>query len=270
MRAIVLDRPGSFRVAELPDPAPAASEVVVRVDCCDLRHGSAHPGRGVPADPVPDHARSRVLRADRRLRARHQAWTARRGQGRGGPLAVCGWCRRCRAGRGNLCENWGAIGATVNGAFAEYVAVPAANVYRLPDQIDGQAGAMAEPLACVVHGLRRLGSVLGRSVVVVGAGPMALLLLQLLLGAGAGVVPVVNRVATRSRSRAGSALTRWPATRANWTAPGSTWLSTRPAFPPRSPCRRSASTTTRSPLSGRWPSCAASARPLIKWHIRPS
>src|ERR1700727_2768838 len=120
----------------------------------------------------------------------------------GAPVAVapsiyCGHCRRCRAGRGNLCENWAAVGDTVDGAFAEYVAVPAANAYRLPEGFDGQAAAMIEPLACAVHGLRRLGSVFGDSVVLTGAGTMGLLLLQLLVHAGAGAVTVVDRVPDR-------------------------------------------------------------------------
>lgn len=89
------------------------------------------------------------------------------------PSLYCGYCRRCRAGRDNLCENWAAIGDTVNGAFAEFVAVPAVNAYRLPDQLDGQLGAMVEPLACAVHGLRRLeraGPVSAEPTVVIGAG----------------------------------------------------------------------------------------------------
>jgi 2-desacetyl-2-hydroxyethyl bacteriochlorophyllide A dehydrogenase len=113
------------------------------------------------------------------------------------PSLLCGYCRRCRAGRDNLCENWAAIGDTVDGAFAEYVAVPAVNAYKLPDHIDGQLGAMAEPLACAVHGLRRLGDVSGDHVALVGAGTMGLLLLQLLVHAGAGPVTMVDRVASR-------------------------------------------------------------------------
>jgi threonine dehydrogenase-like Zn-dependent dehydrogenase len=113
------------------------------------------------------------------------------------PSLYCGYCRRCRAGRDNLCENWAAIGDTVNGAFAEFVAVPAVNAYRLPDHLDGQYGAMAEPLACAVHGMRRLGQVSGEPVAVIGAGTMGLMMLQLLLHAGAGPVAVVDRVSER-------------------------------------------------------------------------
>jgi threonine dehydrogenase-like Zn-dependent dehydrogenase len=113
------------------------------------------------------------------------------------PSLYCGYCRRCRAGRGNLCENWNAIGDTLDGAFAEYVAVPAVNAHLLPDNVDGQLGAMVEPLACAVHGLRRLGPVFGDTVVLTGAGTMGLLLLQLLVHSGAGPVTVVDRVPER-------------------------------------------------------------------------
>jgi threonine dehydrogenase-like Zn-dependent dehydrogenase len=118
------------------------------------------------------------------------------------PSLLCGYCRRCRAGRDNLCENWAAIGDTTDGAFAEYVAVPAVNAHRLPAHVDGQQGAMIEPLACAVHGLRRLGGTVeggtvGDSVVLSGAGTMGLLLLQLLVHTGAGPVTVVDRVEGR-------------------------------------------------------------------------
>jgi NADPH2:quinone reductase len=75
--------------------------------------------------------------------------------------------------------------------------VPAASAYRLPAGFDGQTAAMIEPLACAVHGLRRLGPVFGDSVVLTGAGTMGLLLLQLLVHAGAGPVTVVDRVPDR-------------------------------------------------------------------------
>jgi 2-desacetyl-2-hydroxyethyl bacteriochlorophyllide A dehydrogenase len=202
MRAIVLDQPGSLRVAIVPDPAPGPGEVIVKVDCCGLCGTDLHilagefPPTPYPITPGHEFA-GQIVACGPGI-----ANGIINGLAEGDKVAVdpslyCGWCRRCRAGRGNLCANWGAIGDTIDGAFAEFVTVPAVNVYRLPSHIDGQTGAMAEPLACAVHGLRRLGSVLGESVVVVGAGTMGLLLLQLLLRAGAGHVAVVDRVGAR-------------------------------------------------------------------------
>jgi len=198
MRAIVLDRPGSFRVADVPDPVPGPGQVVVKVECCGICGTDLHivdgefPPTPYPITPGHEFAGTVVASAaDASYRVPVGARVAV------DPSLYCGHCRRCRSGRDNLCENWAAIGDTVDGAFAEYVAVPAANAYLLPDHLDGQVGAMVEPLACSVHGLRRLGSVFGDTVVLTGAGTMGLLLLQLLVHAGAGPVTVVDRVPER-------------------------------------------------------------------------
>ncbi len=198
MRALVLDHPGSFRVADVPDPAPRAAEIVVRVECCGICGTDLHILAGefppTPYPITPGHefagivvARGADVRPDLPVGARVAV----------DPSLYCGYCRQCRAGRDNLCENWAAIGDTVNGAFAEFVAVPAVNAYRLPGHLGAQYGAMAEPLACAVHGMRRLGAVSGDPVVVIGAGTMGLLMLQLLMHAGAGPVAVVDRVGER-------------------------------------------------------------------------
>ena len=198
MRALVLDHPGSFQVADVPDPTPQAGQVVVRVECCGICGTDLHILDGefppTPYPITPGHefagtvvARGADVKPDLPIGARVAV----------DPSLYCGYCRRCRAGRDNLCENWAAIGDTVDGAFAEFVAVPAVNAYRLPDHLDAQYGAMAEPLACAVHGIRRLGPVFGDPVVVIGAGTMGLMMLQLLLHAGAGPVAVVDRVSER-------------------------------------------------------------------------
>jgi 2-desacetyl-2-hydroxyethyl bacteriochlorophyllide A dehydrogenase len=198
MRAIVLDRPGSFRVAEVPDPAPGPGQIVVKVECCGVCGTDLHIMDGefppTPYPITPGHEFAGTVAAlggevslDLPVGTRVAV----------DPSLYCGHCRRCRSGQDNLCENWQAIGDTVAGAFAEYVAVPAVNAHRLPDSVGAQFGAMVEPLACAVHGLRRLGPVFGDTVLLTGAGTMGLLLLQLLVHAGAGPVTVVDRVGDR-------------------------------------------------------------------------
>src|SRR5262249_19381694 len=98
---------------------------------------------------------------------------------------------------GNLCERWGAIGDTVDGAMAEYVAVPAANCYRLPDRLTAAAGTLVEPLSCAVHAYDVLPRTLGSHYLLYGAGTMGLLMLQLAVTAGAASVSVVDVNAAR-------------------------------------------------------------------------
>ncbi len=109
------------------------------------------------------------------------------------PSLFCGHCDYCRVQRGNLCRNWNAIGDTVDGAFAELVKAPARNAYELPEGTSARTGALVEPLACAVHGARRLELGTGDSVLITGAGTMGLLLLQLLRHGGAADVTVVDR-----------------------------------------------------------------------------
>jgi NADPH2:quinone reductase len=108
------------------------------------------------------------------------------------PSLYCGHCEYCRIGRGNLCANWGGIGVTADGAFAEYVKAPAANAYALPEGLGGRAAALVEPLSSAVHAEHRLQVQPGERALVVGAGTMGLLLQQLLVRGGAGHVTTVD------------------------------------------------------------------------------
>lgn len=104
--------------------------------------------------------------------------------------SVCGECVYCRNGRPNLCSGRQSIGTHVNGAFARYIKVPAANLHRIPDGVDLSEAALAEPLACCVRAMTELGKVdVGDVVVIIGPGPIGLLALQLVKLSGAtGVV----------------------------------------------------------------------------------
>jgi 2-desacetyl-2-hydroxyethyl bacteriochlorophyllide A dehydrogenase len=113
------------------------------------------------------------------------------------PSLFCGRCRYCHAGRGNLCADWGAIGDTVDGAFAEYVVVPERSAYLLPGSLSFAAGALVEPMSCVVHGLHRLAMRPGSDLLIVGGGTIGLSLLQAAGRSGATTVDVVDTDASR-------------------------------------------------------------------------
>jgi L-iditol 2-dehydrogenase len=104
-------------------------------------------------------------------------------------FSTCGSCRFCREGRINLCPDRRSIGSAVNGGFTSYLIVPERNVHRLPDSVDFLAGALTEPLACVVHGALELPRLTpGDTAVIAGPGAIGLLALQVVLAAGVRVV----------------------------------------------------------------------------------
>jgi 2-desacetyl-2-hydroxyethyl bacteriochlorophyllide A dehydrogenase len=193
MRAAIVDRPGEIRVGEVPDPKPGERQVVVKVGACGICGTDLHIADGhfppTPYPIVPGHEFAGEI---------VELGADVPGEWKVGdrvavdPSLFCGYCGPCRAGHGNLCANWGATGDTVNGAFAEYVAVPSSTCYRMPDSMTWEQGALVEPVSCAVHGVRRVGVEAGERILVVGAGTMGLIMQQLLQRSGAQVT-VVDR-----------------------------------------------------------------------------
>ncbi len=193
MRAAVWQQPGELSIEERPDPEAGPDEIVVRVGACGMCGTDVHIAEGefppTPYPIVPGHEfAGEVVSVGSEVQdiavGAHVAVD---------PSLFCGHCDYCRVQRGNLCRNWNAIGDTVDGAFAELVKAPARNAYELPEGTSARTGALVEPLACAVHGMRRLEPDTGDSVLVTGAGTMGLLLLQLLGQGGAASVTVVDR-----------------------------------------------------------------------------
>lgn len=87
---------------------------------------------------------------------------------------VCGTCRNCRAGRGQLCRNTEGIGVNRPGSFAEYVCLPEHNVVPIPDDIPNEIAALFDPLGNAVHTALSFDLV-GEDVLVTGAGPIGIM-----------------------------------------------------------------------------------------------
>ncbi|MBQ6174515.1 MAG: zinc-dependent alcohol dehydrogenase family protein [Clostridia bacterium] len=113
------------------------------------------------------------------------------------PNIYCGRCRYCRNGQKQFCEHLFAIGVNRDGGFAEYSMVPESQVFRMNPEIGFGAMAMAEPLACCVHGIGLSGIRTGDTVCVVGGGAIGLMMVQLALLRGAAQVVLSEPVAAR-------------------------------------------------------------------------
>ncbi|MBY4675026.1 2,3-butanediol dehydrogenase [Marinobacterium sp. CAU 1594] len=111
----------------------------------------------------------------------------------------CGECRYCRDGMYNICENLAFTGLMNNGAFAEYVNVPANLLYSLPAGFPTEAGALIEPLAVGMHAVKKAGSLVGETVVVVGAGTIGLCTIMCARAAGAARVIALEMSSARKQ-----------------------------------------------------------------------
>lgn len=104
------------------------------------------------------------------------------------PNMYCGKCRPCKMGIKSNCENLYALGVNTNGGFAEYCVSPSEQCYKLNDDVDFDVAAMAEPLACVIHGIDRANISVGQNVLIVGGGTIGLMMAQLAKLSGTATV----------------------------------------------------------------------------------
>ncbi len=90
------------------------------------------------------------------------------------PNISCGSCEMCQIGATNLCETLDAVGISLNGSMAEFMAIPAKCVFRLDENIDEIQAPMIEPLSCVLHALERAPDWAGKKRIIFGAGAIGL------------------------------------------------------------------------------------------------
>ena len=104
---------------------------------------------------------------------------------------TCGVCRNCRAGRRHLCMNTKGVGVNRPGAFAEYIAVPAFNVFKLPDAITDDMAAILDPLGNATHTALSFDLV-GEDVLITGAGPIGIMAVAIARYAGARHIVITD------------------------------------------------------------------------------
>ena len=113
------------------------------------------------------------------------------------PNIYCGKCLPCRQGQKQMCHHMGAVGVNRDGGFADYCLAPYAQCVVVPEGTDPELAAMAEPIACCLHGIDRAGIRPGENVLVVGGGTIGQIMLQLARKAGAAKVILSEPVEKR-------------------------------------------------------------------------
>lgn len=198
MQAVVFPAPHRVTLDQVADPPCGIDEVIVQVTQVGICGTDLHIYRGEYPSEFP-------LIAGHEFAGKVVEVGKGVAQFRPGervavdPNLSCGQCYFCRQQEANHCLEWQGIGITRPGAFAEYVAVPARACYPIPDVLTDAQAAFVEPLSCVIHALKRLRVWPGDDVLIFGAGPMGLLLVQALRHSGASQLVVVEREADRRR-----------------------------------------------------------------------
>ena len=188
-------QPGGVAVMDWPDPVAAPDGAVVAVHSCGVcgsdvhvveagvrRHGMVlgHEFSGTVVavgGDVDDLAVGQVVAVN--------------------PLGGCGDCAACRQDLPLICAEVPNLGLTAPGGFAELVAVPRAQLFSLPEGVDPELGAHAEPLAVALHAIAQAGAPPGADALVFGVGPIGLRVILGLRACGAGRIVAVGRSAGR-------------------------------------------------------------------------
>lgn len=209
MKAAVLEKPGKLAIRELPDPSCPPGGVVVKVLAANVCSTDLHMWeKGHPALKCPrilGHEIAGVVA---------EASSELKGLEVGDKVQVypgipCGVCRFCRQGRENLCSSIKILGFTLDGGFAQYLALPREAVEkgglnRLDYPLSMTEAAMAEPLACCLNGLEKVELKKDETVVILGAGPIGCLFAMVAKHQGSGKVILLEKDSARiSQARLG-------------------------------------------------------------------
>lgn len=196
MKAVVLYGPNDFATEEIPKTQPGENDMLMKMKkaaICgtDTRIFAGTKTKGIRYPSVVGHEMcGDICEIGKNVT----------GYEIGDKVAVanvipCGSCPACLEGRENACMSRKAIGYEFDGGFEEYVLLPevlikSGNVIKLPEHVSYTAGALIEPLACCIRGLKNAGTGFNDVVLIVGAGPIGLMHLQLSKIAGAKKVIV--------------------------------------------------------------------------------
>jgi len=204
MKAAVIEQRGVLTIREVPDPEPGPGDVVVRVGLCGICGSDLHEYASEFARPgrVMGHEFGGTIVA---VGPGVEGWQV-------GDRVVAGWpppcgrCYWCQNGQRELCDRttrvtWPDAPPTPEfyGAFAPLTRVRANRLFRVPDGMTDSEAAAVEPLAVAVHAVRASGISLGARVLILGAGPIGLLTLQVARAAGAARIAISEPAEGRRR-----------------------------------------------------------------------
>jgi len=193
MKALILKEYGRLSYEDAPEPEIGPDEALIRVAACGICGSDVHGMDGSTGRRVPPlimgHEAAGVIAA---VGSGVTEWRVGERVTFDSTIS-CGECWFCGRGEINLCDHRRVLGVSCDeyrqhGAFAEFVAVPERVLYRLPDDLSFERACLVEPLSVAQHAVSRAPVSRDSSAVVIGAGVIGLLIIQLLRAAGCGTI----------------------------------------------------------------------------------
>lgn len=201
MKSAVFYGPYDIRIEDREIPKPGSMEVLIQVKACGVCGSDVHiyeGGKGsndFPTPAITGHEYAGVIVEvgedviDFQVGDRVCV----------DPNMPCGKCYYCRQGDVHFCEDMIGFGTQRPGGYEEYSVVHVSSVYKIADTTTYEQAAMAEPLACCIHGMDMAGIIPGCDVVIIGGGMIGLLMLQLAKLSGARKVAMITRSADKQK-----------------------------------------------------------------------
>lgn len=188
MKAICVPEAHKIEIRDIPKPVPGTGEVLVRIRAAGICGSDVH----------IYHGTNPLARYPRIVGHEFGGEIVELGPGTEGPsvgtrvavdpVVSCGRCYACSVGRPNVCSDLEVFGVHRDGGFAEYVAVPAANVHEIPADWPWEKASLVEPFTIAANVLSRVQCTGNDRVLVYGAGPIGLVILQAAKRLGAQVL----------------------------------------------------------------------------------
>lgn len=200
MRALVYNGPKNIRVEDVEIPEIGATDVLIKLKYCGVCGTDIHifSGDGGAFEVTPPlimgHEYSGIVEKVGPKVSRVKAGDLVTVD----PNQMCGECYYCKNAMEQFCENVIGIGTTTDGGFAEYQVVCEKQVFKFKEGMDALTASMTEPVSCCLHGIDLCNIKLGDEVLVIGGGPIGLIMLQLAKMAGASKI-ILSEPVTEKR-----------------------------------------------------------------------
>ncbi len=195
MRALVKSRPEpGLWMDDVPQPEPGPHDVLIKVTKMSICGTDLHIYRWddwasetIPVPLVVGHEFTGVV-----AEVGDEVEGLRLGQRVSGEGHItCAHCRNCKGGRREFCHYHRSVGVSRNGAFAEFLVIPAENVFPVPDHIDDDVAAILDPLGNATHTSLKF-DIVGEDVLITGAGPIGVMATAIVRHIGARFVVVTD------------------------------------------------------------------------------